>query len=470
MAVKRARLAERRKDAGHTQETLADALGVHRSTVVRWERGQGEPQPWMWVKLARLLKISTAELRALFSTPDQPAVATRPVPRPRAEDPPALTEPLGLGDAGTDQLGSGAAPPGAGAVGSSMTLMGDEVRVGCRTSDGRIIFVTMPRRALLRTATAAAGTAMVSAFAGPTAQPLLSPDVHPVENLRQLRKSLVECDNVLGPRDVIASVQDHLRLIQQLRRDAAGRDRQGLMQVQAEYAEFCSWLLQDSGDHRAAQYWADRALDWSNSAGDHDLAVYITARKAQLAGDMKESLDAIDLAESAQRIAPPGSRLVAMARVYAAHGHALAGDELACQRAYDEALKIVSSPNETPVSRGRWLDAAYVEAQRARSLAVLGHYQAAASGFDQAIRALPASFRRDRGVYLARSAGAQLRAVGPEQAALTGAEALSVAVATGSGRIFGELASLDRQLQRWANVAEVMQFRQALDSVMLHEV
>ncbi|WP_157882050.1 hypothetical protein [Streptomyces rubellomurinus] len=45
-----------------------------------------------------------------------------------------------------------------------------------------------------------------------------------------------------------------------------------------------------------------------------------------------------------------------------------------------------------------------------------------------------------------------------------------MAVATGSGRIFGELASLDRQLQRWANVTEVASFRQALDGVMLHEV
>ncbi|MFD0275649.1 DNA-binding protein [Kitasatospora sp. NPDC127111] len=349
--------------------------------------------------------------------------------------------------------------------------MGDDVRVGCRTSDGRIIFVTMPRRALLRSATAAAGATLVAgAASAPAAKPLLSPDLHPVENLRQLRKSLVECDNVLGPREVIASAQDHLRLIQQLRREAAGRDRQGLMQVQAEYAEFSSWLYQDSGDHRAAQYWADRALDWSNAAGDHELTVYITARKAQLAGDMKESLDAIDLAESAQRIAPPGGRLLAMATVYAAHGHALLGDELACQRAYDEALELVIGPKDVPVSRGRWLEAAYVEAQRARSLAVLGHYEAAVSGFDQAIRALPASFRRDRGVYLARSAGAQLRAVGPSQAAMTATEALSVAVVTGSGRIFGELASLDGQLQRWATVAEVVQFRQALDSVMLHEV
>ncbi|MFJ4189108.1 helix-turn-helix domain-containing protein [Kitasatospora sp. NPDC089509] len=471
MAVKRERLAQRRKDAGHTQETLADVLGVHRSTVVRWERGQGEPQPWMRVKLARLLKISTIELGSLFAVPDQPAAVIEWVPAPRAESP-HLPAPLpDLRGADTGQPGPGELEHKAATLGASMALMGNEVRVCCRASDGRITFVTMPRRALLRSATAAAGAALTTGVPGaPAAKPLLSPDLHPVENLRQLRRSLVECDNVLGPRDIVASAQDHLRLIQQLRREAAGRDRLDLMQVQAEYAEFCSWLYQDSGDHRAAQYWADRALDWSNSAGDHHLTAYITARKAQLAGDMKEPLDAIDLAESAQRISPQSSRLVAMARVYAAHGHALAGDELACQRAYDEALGLVAGPRDVPVSRGRWLEATYVEAQRARSLAVLGQYEAAVRGFDQAIRALPATFRRDRGVYLARSASAQLRVVGPEQAAITATEALSVGVGTGSGRIFGELSSLDSKLQCWGTVPEVAQFRRALDSVMLHEV
>ncbi|MFD0566217.1 helix-turn-helix domain-containing protein [Kitasatospora saccharophila] len=456
--MKRDEFAQRRRAMGFTQEGLAEALTVDRSTVVRWESGRGDPQPFQMPRLALLLQVTAAELVDLLA----PVPANVPIL--------PWQTPVALNDAGPGALGAVPDPAG---IGSAMMLADGEVRVGCRTSGGRIIFVTMPRRALLRSAAGAAGAAVLPGLAtGPEPGPqlVLSPDVHPVENLRQLRKSLVACDNVLGPRQIVASSQEHVRLIQQLRREASGRDRLNLMQVQAEYAEFCSWLFQDGGDHRAAQYWADRAVDWSTSAGDHDLTVYITARKAQLAGDMRESLDAVDLADAAQRIAPPQSRLMALGAVYGAHGHALLGDELACQRAYDQALELVSVPSETGANRGHWLNAAYVEAQRARSWAVLGQYEAAATGFDQAIRALPASFRRDRGVYLARSAGAQLHATGPERAAATASEALSIASGTGSARIFAELASLDGKLQPWSAVAEVAEFREALDSVMLHEV
>ncbi|MFD0347207.1 helix-turn-helix domain-containing protein [Kitasatospora aburaviensis] len=184
----------------------------------------------------------------------------------------------------------------AAALGSAMTLMNGEVRVACRASDGRVTFVTMPRRKLLRGVTAAAGATPLQApglsLSLPPTKPvsagLLTSSMHPVENFRALRRSLVECDNFLGPRNVVTDVQDHIRRVQQLRQEASGRDRQDLMQVQAEYAEFCSWLYQDSGDFRAAQYWADRAVEWSTVAGALDLTIYTMARKAQLAGDMRD--------------------------------------------------------------------------------------------------------------------------------------------------------------------------------------
>jgi transcriptional regulator with XRE-family HTH domain len=62
MARKRHRLAERRRGVGLTQERLADLLGVDRSTVVRWERAETDPQPWQRPRLARALHLSLDEL------------------------------------------------------------------------------------------------------------------------------------------------------------------------------------------------------------------------------------------------------------------------------------------------------------------------------------------------------------------------------------------------------------------------
>lgn len=348
----------------------------------------------------------------------------------------------------------------------------DGVRVPCRTAEGRIIFVTMPRRALLRGG--AAGAALVAT--GPAATPMASgsafvPDVHPVLHLQNLRRALVDCDNVLGPLGVVHTVRDHIRLIQQLRGDATGADRQALLQVQAEYAEFCGWLYQDAGDYRAAEYWTDRALSWSHAVESPELVAYVMVRKAQLAGDMNNPADAVDLADAARVLAPIRSRLAAMGAVYGAHGHALSGNRTASARAYDTALDLVSDLREdSPRRRGGWLDAAYIQAQRAYSLSVLGDHRAAAEGFMQAIGTLPPAYRRDRGVYLARAAVAQARSGEPELAAATASQAIPMAAESRSARILGELASLDSELSRSATVPEVIFFRAALDGIVSHEV
>jgi tetratricopeptide (TPR) repeat protein/transcriptional regulator with XRE-family HTH domain len=64
------RLAQRRKALGLTQEQFAELLGVDPTTVARWERGESEPLPLIWPKLARVLKVSADQLQELLADPE----------------------------------------------------------------------------------------------------------------------------------------------------------------------------------------------------------------------------------------------------------------------------------------------------------------------------------------------------------------------------------------------------------------
>jgi tetratricopeptide (TPR) repeat protein/transcriptional regulator with XRE-family HTH domain len=81
-AAKRGLLAQRRKAVGQTQEQLAERLGVERTTVVRWERGETEPLPWIRPKLATALKVSVDRLEELLASVDGPASAPGPAAAP----------------------------------------------------------------------------------------------------------------------------------------------------------------------------------------------------------------------------------------------------------------------------------------------------------------------------------------------------------------------------------------------------
>jgi tetratricopeptide (TPR) repeat protein/transcriptional regulator with XRE-family HTH domain len=79
--ARRRRLAERRKVLGLTQEALAGLLGVERSTVVRWERGETEPLPSMRPKLAEALRVPAGRLEGLLADPGPADPAPGLVPR-----------------------------------------------------------------------------------------------------------------------------------------------------------------------------------------------------------------------------------------------------------------------------------------------------------------------------------------------------------------------------------------------------
>ncbi|MFG2105192.1 helix-turn-helix transcriptional regulator [Micromonospora chersina] len=62
MALKRHRLCQRRKALGFSQERLAELLGVERSTVVRWENVETDPQPWLRTRIASALGVTLEQL------------------------------------------------------------------------------------------------------------------------------------------------------------------------------------------------------------------------------------------------------------------------------------------------------------------------------------------------------------------------------------------------------------------------
>jgi transcriptional regulator with XRE-family HTH domain len=103
MAAKRISFVQRRKATGFTQESLAEFLGVERSTVGRWESADTEPKAYIRPKLARALKVSAEELQSLLD--DITIADTKPSDRMTY----ALENPASAG------LGSGRLPPRAAA-------------------------------------------------------------------------------------------------------------------------------------------------------------------------------------------------------------------------------------------------------------------------------------------------------------------------------------------------------------------
>lgn len=350
------------------------------------------------------------------------------------------------------------------------------VTVPCRTQDGGIIFVTLPRRTFL----GGLGLgAMAAVPAGPFAsaqsktlgspRAITPPGLKPAEHFRQMRRILIDNDNLLGPLRAIPAVESQIEAIRQLRFGYRGADASELLYIQTQFAELCGWLYQDAGNFRSAQYWTDRALEWSYATGVPDLTTFILGRKSQLAGDMRDGLTAIDLANAAANQARPDTRLGAIAATNGAYGYALTGDSGNANKMLDLAHDLITKDMDPAFSWGSWMDDAYIEIHRARSLLTVGNHADAAEGFRVALEHLPASRHRDRGVYLARESLAYAGAREPEQAGSAGLQALGIAEATGSARIITELAKLDGQLKRWHSVPAVNEFRESFDELLAHQ-
>ncbi|MGH8884999.1 MAG: helix-turn-helix domain-containing protein [Egibacteraceae bacterium] len=339
------------------------------------------------------------------------------------------------------------------------------------TPEGRVVLMPIDRRTLLL----ASGAAVVLPFVLPGVEwqrlvrALHAPERVDVEIVRYLQRVLDEhivADERMGPHDLITVVAAQMGVIDRLRSGARGDVRDELLTVAARYAEFAGWLSQDAGDAQAARYWTDRAMERAQEAGNHVQVSHLLMRKSHQARDQRDAQGVIGLAQAAQQAdGPLPPRIHAMAAEEEAQGHALAHEEVACHRKFDEALELVASGHPEGVpgpGQGRWCTEVYIELQRANGWLELGHPPRAIDLFERQLPKLPAVQQRDLGVYRARLARAYAANRDPEQAAAVGRQALAVGRDTGSARIFAELQRLDAALADYGDLPAVSEFHEAL--------
>jgi hypothetical protein len=180
-----------------------------------------------------------------------------------------------------------------------------------------------------------------------------------VRNMESLRTALAGLDNVLGSAIAVPTAVHQLSVLQNLSQRAAGRSRQTLMRLRAEYAELTGWFADDLGDRRAGRYWIDRALEWAHEADDEPFIGYVLARKSRRAVDVGDVASAMSLALAAQKRGNVSPHARAAALLWGALAYARSGDERRFRLEIDQARALVDRRSGGEGERGRWRTPGY---------------------------------------------------------------------------------------------------------------
>lgn len=349
------------------------------------------------------------------------------------------------------------------AVASAMSGS-NEPLIAYELVNGKVVYVPASRRDFLRGIGAAAAVSLVGAT--PSVTPALPADIPPLSHFQHIHTLLIDTDKTMGATAALQGVRDQLHAIDTIRRSSRGADGRALAHMQCEFTELAGWLHQDLGEFDIAGYYLDRALELSYPSGDPELTTFVIARKSQLAGDMRDGSTAVLLAQAAAQQSP-NQRLVAIAKTYEAYGHALLGETADVERTYD-AARVSAADFRGPSPWGPWLDTAYIDVHRGRSMSALGRHAEAADIFRGAVAELPSEYYRERGLHLAREALAHAGAHNTDAAVSAGLSALSIAQTTRSGRTAADLHQLDRALSdQRSHSSSAATFRTAMQDAML---
>jgi transcriptional regulator with XRE-family HTH domain len=409
VAARRPRLAGRRKALGYTQEFLAEKLGVDRTTVGRWERGETEPFPYLRRKLCQILQVPPDEFDTLLvSGASGPAVPSRPGQDTQAHDLPC-TEPT-------------------------------------ETTDD------MHRRELLRLLSIAGVVVSMPAVApGETPEPGrartladLAPHARLIEHLWQVFALAT------SKRQVYPMVHAQLgTLITEMRSCPSGTVHRELCVLACDLFQLAGEIFFDSDEYGNAAHCYALAASVGREARSYDRWACALTRQSFVHIYDRQYAQAADVLDAADRVSRNGdSQLSTRQWVAAVQAQALAslGDLNGCQKSLDAAGRVLDLSG--PASPGGWLrfDGTRLGEERGTCYLTLGESSLAESELTSAL-ASTTSLRR-RGSILADLAMTGVQHKDTSQILRCASDAIGIAGQTRSvGYLGRKLATLQERIQ-----------------------
>ncbi|WP_406401500.1 helix-turn-helix transcriptional regulator [Streptomyces sp. NBC_00879] len=406
-------LGERRKALGYSQETFAQALGVDRTTVGRWESGKTEPQPPLRPRMAEVLQLDLAALDGLVSesrTPAEGVAALR------------LTAHQGLRDA-------------------------DD----------------MIRRDFLR---AIAVTGALAALPTGETEELQDGSWRGMsDDFLRMNSHLWQVYELARSKSSIHPiVRGQITALSRTLRSRPAGEVTNLCGAAGDLFQLAGELAFDNNRFTDAAASYTVAASASKDASAYDLWACALVRHAYLDVHERHYREAAETLSAAERVARRGDSLLSTRHWVAsvqAEAHAGMGDLAACERALDEAEQ-VRHLNEGS-NNGGWLrfDGTRLAEERGARYVQLGRLdlaeQALQSALEQSALAEGHSFRR-RGVVLTDLAAIGAKRRDPDHVITFGREALQLAQETSSGYLARRLHRLRAEfgsLSRDARVADL---------------
>ncbi|MGY1436493.1 helix-turn-helix transcriptional regulator [Streptomyces reniochalinae] len=392
-------LRDRRKAVGYSQEKLAITLGVDRTTVGRWDRGVTVPQPELRPKLAELLLVDLVTLDGLIKGPSALPGGHTGLPSYDAYGP------------------------------------GDD---------------DMIRREFLRAIAVAGALAAVSAEdAGALADDTAREDA--VGHLRMNEHLWQVYQLARSKRTVQPVVTEQLAALNESL--AMRSARQGRLYVAAgDLFQLAGELAFDGNRHTDAAASYSLAASASKEAGAFDLWACALIRHAYVEMAGGQYREAVELLSVSEAVAKRGDSSLSTRQWVAAvqaEAHAGLGDLERCERALDEAEKVLDLG--THAHNGGWLrfDGSRLAEERGARYVQLGRLDKAEAALTNALSqealAPGHSFRR-RGVVLADLAAIGAKRNDREQIVAYGTEALRLARQTSSGYVARRLQGLQAEI------------------------